>query len=126
MVKTPGWQQPECFLAFHTWYTVIIINKQQINKLHISLFNCLPQWRRKLSQAIPHTHLEFLGTISSPNLTCVFCAHASGNSTGCIFYHLNSNLPKKQACFLQKNCTSHHSSKRIFKWLLFVCHAHFA
>ena len=50
--------------------------------------------------------LEFLGTcnISSPSLTCVFCAHASGNplDSTCIFYHSNSNLPKSRPAFFKR------------------------
>jgi len=56
------------------------IYKQQINKLHRSLFNFLPQRRRKLSTC-PHV-LNFLARALSfllPKVDMCFCAHASGN-----------------------------------------------
>ena len=56
------------------------IYKQQINKLHRSLFNFLSQWRPKLSTC-PHV-LNFLARALSfllPKVDMCFCAHASGN-----------------------------------------------
>ena len=93
------------------------IYKQQINKLHRSLFNFLPQRRRKLS-----TCLEFLGTctISSPSLTCVFCAHASGNQLDSI---PTPNFQKSRPAFL-KITLSLTIDKKQFELLLF--HARFA
>ena len=48
-------QQPERFFAFHT----VIVYKQQINKLHRSLFNFLPQRSPKLSPCTLHEYLQY-------------------------------------------------------------------
>ena len=88
------------------------IYKQQINKLHRSLFNFLPQRRRKLSTC-PHV-LNFLARALSfllPKFDKCFLCTCEWKSIG---FHSNS-FPKIQACFLQNNFIFHHSLKKTIR-----------
>ena len=76
------------------------IYKQQINKLHRSLFNFLTQRRRKLSTC-PHV-LNFLARALSfllPKFDKCFLCTCEWKLIG----FLPNSFPKIQACFLQNN-----------------------
>ena len=67
--------------------------------------------------------LEFLGTctISSPSLTCVFCAHASGNQLDSI---RTPTFQKSRPAFFKTTLSLTIDKKKQFELLLF--HARFA
>jgi len=97
------------------------IYKQQINKLHRSLFNFLPQRRRKLSTC-PHV-LNFLAHALSFLLPkfdkCVLCT-CKWKSIG---FHLNS-FQKSRPAFFKTTLFFTIDKKKQFELLIF--HARFA